>query len=255
MQPCNELIELYSNDPRAKFYNLDVVKTMFLTTDIDWAPDFATEDLFQTVTQRGFKITAFATHKSELLAQKNSLIEIGLHPDNTRPDKEFVFANKLNDLKNIYPESVGLRCHRNFFGNNISDLAVKAGLKYDVSTLQWLQPFCSAFIDYNKLIRASYFWEDGIHCDTRTAFEISKVRLDTPGMKIFNVHPILIYLNAPNDDYRREVTKVYKDLTQAKYSDLKEKIYKGYGIKTFYVDLLEHFKNLGLETLHMKDII
>lgn len=247
--------QFYSEDPRSKFYNLDKFSKAFLTADVDWAPDFAVEDLLKLIESYNYQITLFATHKSELLLQKRSFVEVGLHPDNTRPDPAVRFDQKISTLKEIYPESIGLRCHRNFFGNNIGDLAKKAGLKYDASTLLWLQPFCSSFLDYNEMLRMSYFWEDGIHCDKNYEFKLDQIKLDCPGLKILNVHPILIYLNAPNDLYRREVTKQYSDLTQATYSELKDKVYKGYGIKNYYIDILENIKTRNVKTFLLKDML
>lgn len=251
-----EMLEKFYQDDRfAKYYNLISFNSVFLTTDIDWAPDFAVEELFNLVQEFDFKLTAFATHKSTVMQKSNGLVEVGLHPDNTRPDKEFGFSKKIEDLKSMYPESVGLRCHRNFFGNNIGDLAKRAGLKYDASTLLWLQPFCSAFEDYNNLIRMSYYWEDGIHCDKNLAYDVNKIKLHTPGLKILNVHPILIYLNAPNDQYRKDVTKNYSDLTTANYTDITNSIYKGYGIKNFYLDILTYLKLQKVNTHFLRELV
>ena len=249
------LQKIYQSDPLSDYYNLDTFNRVFLTTDIDWAPDFIIEDLCALVSGYDFKLTAFSTHKSSFLAQKMDFLEIGLHPDYTRPDPQFRFDNKLQDLKNLYPEAVGLRCHRNFFGNNISDLVKRADLKYDASYLLWCQPFCSAFVDYNDLLRISYFWEDGIHCDKKIPFKIEELMLQLPGLKVLNVHPVLIYLNAPDDNYRREVTKQYTDLTKMRYSDVKDKVYQGYGIRSLYIDVLNFIKEKQVETFHLAKLL
>ena len=109
------------------------------------------------------------------MQQKRDWLEVGLHPDNTRPDKEAGLNNKIAVLKEFYPDAVGLRCHRNFFGQNIADLAVRADLKYDISHVLWQKPWCQAFVDQWGLVRASYGWEDGLHCDYNLPFDLGAV--------------------------------------------------------------------------------
>lgn len=252
-----DLYEFFRTDRNRDFYNIDGLTDVCLTTDIDWAPDYANEFVFDVVASHGYEITAFATHDSPLLRRPPAHVEIGLHPDNTRPDPARGVRDKISALKDLYPEAVGLRCHRNFFGQNIADFADRSGLRYDVSNILWNQPFCLSHIDYNGMVRFSYMWEDGIHCDQKVPFDISEINLDSPGLKILNVHPILIYLNAPNDDYRREVTKRYSDLASAPKGEIDSDVFKGYGIASFWKDLLAHLKSRGVRVhklAHLADV-
>lgn len=244
----------FSDDPFHQYYNLDGTECVALTSDIDWAPDYAVESLYELVSSFGFKLTAFMTHDDHVSRNAGAWLEIGLHPDHTRPDPKHGFPPKLERLKELYPQAKGLRCHRNFFGNNVSDIARRLELVYDVSVLLWRQPFCQAYADYNGIVRMCYCWEDGMHADMKLPMTIEEVRLDTPGLKILNVHPILMYLNAPDDDWRRRVTKPYTDLTKAPKADLEPHIYQGYGLRSFYKDLLAHIKRRGIRTLHCLDI-
>lgn len=248
------LNEYFEKDPFSPYYNLNGLETVILTTDIDWAPDYATAAVLELVAEAGFNITAFATHDSPLLKASSEFVEIGLHPDNTRPHPEFGFSRKILELKEIFPDSVGLRCHRNFFGQNISDLAKTAGLSYDISTFLWGQPFAQCYYDYNGLVRMAYVWEDGIHVDLNKPLELEHVKLDQPGLKILNVHPMLIYLNAPNDKLRRDLTRGVADLTSVPASHFSQAIYSGYGLKRFYRDLLAELKRRGVRTLMAKDV-
>lgn len=250
------LQKLFCNDPFALFYNLEKLSAVALTADIDWAPDYAIESVFDLISQFNFNLTVFATHDSELL--RNSpppFLEVGLHPDNTRPHPEFKYLHKIADLKDIYTNAVGLRCHRNFFGQNISDLAKKSGLIYDISTFLWRQPLCQIHKDYNELIKFCYMWEDGIHADTQQPWEINAIGLDTPGLKVLNVHPMLIYLNCPNDSYRRNITRHYQDLTKAPHATLKSQIYEGYGFQSFYRDMLLYLQEHNIKTYKLIDMV
>lgn len=249
-----QLQRYFEGDPFVAFYNLDGLSTVVLTTDIDWAPDYATAELLELVAAEGFCITAFATHDSPLLRAAGDFVEVGLHPDNTRPDPNLRFARKILDLKDLYPESVGLRCHRNFFGQNISDLAKSAGITYDISTFLWQQPFAQCHLDYNGLVKMSYVWEDGIHADLGLPLEINLLKLDQPGLKILNVHPILVYLNAPDDNFRRNALRGIDDLTGVPASRLQPLVYRGYGFRDFYRDLLRHFRSRGVTAVHANSI-
>ncbi|MNT47967.1 hypothetical protein D3C72_1847240 [compost metagenome] len=100
----------------------------------------------------------------------------------------------------------------------------------------------------------AYVWEDGIHVDIQKPLEVEHVKLDQPGLKILNVHPMLIYLNAPNDQLRRDLTRGIADLTSVPESHFAEFAYRGYGLKSFYRDLLAELKQRGVRTLMAKDV-
>lgn len=249
-----DLARLFADDPFRSAYNLDGLDTVVLTTDIDWAPDYATAAVLELVAEAGMRITAFATHDSPLLKASTDFVEIGLHPDNTRPDPEHRFARKITDLLEIFPGVVGLRCHRNFFGQNISDLAKAAGLKYDLSTFLWRQPLAQAHLDYNGLVKLCYVWEDGIHVDVNEPLDLARVPLDTPGLKVLNVHPMLIYLNAPDDHLRRRLVRGIADLTKVPESHFAGQIHTGYGLANFYRDLLAELKRRKVRTLFARTV-
>ncbi len=246
--------DYFNSDPLAPYYNLNGLTDVVLTCDIDWAPEYAIADVLELVESYGYKISFFATHKSELLLEQSESFEVGIHPDFTRQKSNYSFEDKIVRLLEIYPDSLGTRSHRNFFGQNISDMAKAAGLKYEASVFLWNESFCKTHIDYNSMVRFSYMWEDGIHLDTNTPREVSTINLNTPGMKILNIHPILIYLNAETDDQRREVTKRYSDLTKAPYNELKQFVNKGYGIKSFYTEILDYLKSQNVQTHLLKDL-
>ena len=253
-RPVTCLHSIFRDDPLRDFYNLDGLTDVVLTTDIDWAPDYASETVFALAERYGFKITAFATHDSALLKHPPDAVEVGLHPDYSRPDPKHGFAEKIAALKDLYPTAVGARCHRNFFGQNVANQMHDAGLVYDASSILWNQPLCQGHVDYNGMVRFSYCWEDGLHCDTGLPFDLAQLKLDVPGLKILNVHPIVIYLNAPNDDFRRAVTGRYRSLAEAPESDLAPEIYNGYGMRRFWEDLLAFLRDRNVRSHHLRDL-
>jgi hypothetical protein len=246
--------ELWRDDPLAEFYNVERLSDVILTADTDWAPDFVIEQVIDLVAQHGHKITIFATHQSEVLHHVPDFVEVGLHPDYTMRHNQLPFDEVMRRMKEWYPEAVGTRSHCDFFGNNVANLAVANGLIYDVSVFEWNMPFCQGHIDYNRMVRFSYFWEDGIHMDMNFPLTWEDVRLATPGLKIMNVHPILIYLNCETDDDRRRVVRPYKDLTRVQRSDIDPFIRQQRGIRDLWVELLESLTANNVRTHLLGDV-
>ncbi len=251
----NSLQRYFQSDPYAGYYNLSRLTDVFLTCDVDWAPEYAVETVLQAVEAHGHKLTLFATHRSELLLRAPDWLEVGLHPDFTRQDGKSRFEEKLSALKKCYPAAVGMRSHRGFFGNNIGDMAKTCGLRYDASAFLWNQPFCQAHIDYNGMTRFSYMWEDGIHLDLGLELNFDRVNLHLPGLKILNVHPILIFLNSTSDDHRRSVTCRYKDLTIAPYAEVAADVNRERGIGDLWRDLLRYLSDNGIHTHRLRDAL
>lgn len=247
--------ELFAADPFAGFYNLDGFSHYAMTADIDWAPDYAVADMLEIFARFGIKITCYATHRTSLFSGTTPMVEIGLHPDYTRPHPTEGLRSKLLDLKEMFPDAVGVRSHRNFFGQNTAHLATEANLIYDSSVLLWRQPFCQIYRDQWGLYRLPYCWEDGIQADMKLPWTLDIVPRATPGLKIFNIHPIFIYLNCPDDDYRRAIVKHYNDLTQAPREVIEPQRYDGYGARRFLIDLLTELQRSGAKSHRIRDII
>lgn len=241
------LYSYWQNDPFSAFYNMDGLKDVFLTCDVDWAPDYALEYVLKLVESYGLKLTIFTTHESELLKNQPDFVEIALHPDYTRQNGT-LFEDALKKLKAAYPQALGSRSHRNFFGQNIADLNYRYGLEYDASLFLWNQPFCQGSQDHLGMSRFSYFWEDGIHLDMGLPLSWKPICLNTPGLKIINIHPMLIYLNSKTDNHRRSVTSKYRDLTQAPQREVDPFRNKSTGIKDLWESLLSKISKEGIRT-------
>ncbi len=255
-EEVTSLQQYLESDPYARFYNLEGLTDVFLTCDIDWAPEFAIESVLRAVEEHGHKLTIFATHRSELLLGAPPWLEVGIHPDFTRqlPNAPR-FEDKISALKSCYPSAVGMRSHRDFFGNNIGDMAKNCGLRYDVSSFLWNQPLCQAHVDYNGMTRFSYCWEDGIHLDMGFGLDMERVTLHAPGLKILNVHPILIHLNSSSEEHRRGVTRRYPDLTSAPDSEISADVNRGRGIGHVWRELLQYLAENNVRTHLLREAL
>ena len=218
-------------------YNTPIV----FTCDIDWAPEFAIDYTIDFFENLGIKLTLFATHSSNVV--KSSGLEIGIHPYLSRvtePDYQKV----INDLKNIYPDAIGSRTHRNYFGYTTPKYLTNAGLKYDISVVNWLQPSFGN-LHFSGLKTFTYSWEDGLHFD----YKLRLTHKALPYKKdvcIFNIHPIVIYLNQDKEEIRKAALKGIKDLTKVKQSHIDQYIHKDYGIKNIITDFTLNKKSIEL---------
>ncbi len=251
--PVAGAADLFAHDPLRAFYNLDGISDVFLTCDVDWAPEYAIEAVLREVESHGQKLTIFATHDSAVLKNAASWLEVGIHPDFTRKHPAPWFDERVATLKALYPDAVGTRSHRNFFGQNIGDIARANGLQYDVSTFLWNEVFCQAHMDYNGMLRFAYMWEDGIHLDMGMPLDFSAIRLNAPGLKILNVHPILIYLNSQTEAHRRSVTSRYKDLVSAPLHEVQAEVNSAIGIATLWKALLDWLAEHNVRTHCLRD--
>lgn len=232
--------------------NCNQLTTLFLTADIDWAPEFVIEWFLKELETFGVQVTLFATHDSPLLREAPAWCEIALHPDYTRGGSRQELEEKLVRLHEIYPAARGMRGHRNVFGNQIAEWGAKRGIRYDASSHCDQLPFLQPWRDSFGLTRIPYFWEDGIHLDKKLPLSWDGVPLGTPGLKVINVHPVLLYLNCRSDDDRRRVTALFPDLTQAPRSAFEAARNRDCGIGSLWRGLLEQ---ITAEKLITKQLI
>lgn len=247
-------MDTLARDPWARFYNLDGFADAALTCDIDWAPEYAIEHVANKAAEFGLALTLFSTHESDFCKSPPEHCEIGLHPDYTRPERT-PFDEVLPRLKALYPDAVGMRAHTNLFGQRTAEAAAACGLEYDISYLLWNKPFCQVFRDYSGIARFTYHWEDGTHWYMNRPLNWDGIEMDSPGLKIFNIHPISIYLNSPTAPHCRAVQTRYRDLASAPKSEVDALVNRDErGIGDLWLDLLRELAERGVKTHLMKDM-
>ncbi len=215
---------------------------LVITIDTDWAPDWCTEWLLNKISFIGTDITIFVTNKSAFYKSISNAFEVGLHPDFSRnnPQESFLEFIKLRDY---YPDALGMRSHRNIFGQNIANYANDLKLKYDISTLLYNCP-TPAWRDQNGMMRFSYSWEDGVYLEMKEKYGASEIYLQENGLPtIINLHPVLMYLNSNHEGHRRQFTSSFSDLTKVSKEEANTFRNNGFGISNFVVEFLEQSKS------------
>ena len=215
---------------------------IFLTFDIDWCSDNVLLYTLNFIEEYNLKATFFITHETQLLERMrdNKNIELGIHPNfNPLLSGDFRYGKNIDEVvsyyKKIVPEAVSVRSHSMTQNSLMLDSFEKFGLTYDVNTFI---PFSSEIVckPYkhwtNKLIKVPYFWEDDVHCIYELDWNVEKF-LNYSGIKVFDFHPIHIFLNTEHLD-RYEQSRKHHNCEEI----LTNHEYSGYGSKSFFLDLI-----------------
>ena len=214
---------------------------IFLTFDLDWCSDEVLLYTLDIIEKYDIKATFFVTHDTPLLERMraNPKIELGIHPNfNFLLNGDFRYGKNFNEVieyyKNIVPESASVRSHSMASSSIILDGFEKFGLIYDCNTFI---PYSSGievipYKNWNSLIKVPYFWEDDVHCIYDWDWDVKKF-IQYKGIKVFDFHPIHIFLNTNNLDRYMDI----KNMKHQEYELLNYR-YSGYGTHNFLLDLI-----------------
>jgi len=209
-----------------------------LTLDLDWAPDHVLEDTRALLAEAGLPATIFATHHTPgVLALSNLAgVEMGLHPNFFgAPDENLALSRLLSD----FPGAIGVRDHLLFYHSRLLPLFAQKGIRYFSNDLMFLQPGLAPHYDWSGLVRLPIYWEDDIHClyfDNR--FDIDTLKLEQPGMKILNFHPVHLYLNTRDEaDYRAAKPELQDPEAARAHRQ------EGPGIRTLFLDVVRRLRS------------
>ena len=222
--------------------NLDKINGI-ITLDVDWAPDFVIDYVSEKLEKNNIKATWFITHNSKSIKKlfSNPNFEVGIHPNfknNSTQGKNI--DDILRNLKKIAPKSKSLRTHGLLQSTEILLKFKKYGIKNDLSILmsnyEGLKPHYEKFLD---LVRFPYYWEDDVEVTNKSKFTNVKKHLSKKGLKIFNFHPIHIYLNTEDLD---RYEKIKNSLSKISKKELDKHRNPDLGTEVFFDNLLNELK-------------
>lgn len=218
-----------------------------ITLDIDWAPDEVVQYVLDLLDKHQVKATFFSTHDSALLKSLDKTrYEIGIHPNfNQGGDYDTI----IKELKAIYPKAIGVRAHGLFESSQILRLFLDNGLKYDVNTFIPLRQGLYPVLRLKELVRIPYYWEDDAHFSTQTTFELSELQVHKKGLKIYNFHPIHIFMNTSSIQHYDTFKPFYHEPDV-----LKKNRNTGRGTQTLFVDLLQYLAENRVPTYLCREI-
>jgi len=182
---------------------------VFLTFDVDWAPDGVLEDTINLVEAAGTKATWLLTHDTPLVARlrENPDFELGIHPNfNAMLQRKDGSARRtaeqtIGELMRIVPEAVTVRSHSMFQSSRLLDVFRNAGLLYDCNTFvpRSSEVTLRPWQHWNGLVKVPYFWEDDVHAidmdnGSSAGWDVEPF-LAHPGLRVFDFHPVHVALN------------------------------------------------------------
>lgn len=187
---------------------------LFLTFDCDWAHDKVIEDTLDLIQQFQVAATFFVTHKSHILKKiaAQEYIEVGIHPNFNRLlsgnlTQEKSIENVINQLMDFVPKASSARSHSLVCGSPIEAYYHKVNITHD-SSLYVPHQFNSYEIHPSRTffggVKCPYFFCDFAACFHPPA--AMPVLMSRPGLKIFDFHPIHVFLNSENQE-RYESTR------------------------------------------------
>jgi hypothetical protein len=218
---------------------------IFFTSDIDWAPDEVIDDMLSIFDRYNQKCTLFATHDSSSINNAKCNHEIAIHPNFNS-----LFANDNNsnaeriidNLMNLYPDSIGVRSHSLTTSSLLLDLFYKKGLKYDSNIfLPYLE--VQPIELWNGFIRIPYNWEDDVHFLYKNSFQYSSLLVEK-GFKIFDFHPIHVFLNTEVESRYINAKPFYQNPKML----IKYRNSNTFGARTLLISLLESCQQQNIKT-------
>jgi hypothetical protein len=229
---------------------VDEAGTICFTVDVEWAHPAVLQDLCHLFDEHGVRATFFCTHAGIEVAPH----ERGLHPNYRRNgstlkeltakigepavariDESDLYHHVLRTTLSFAPEAKGARSHSLFYDSLMMPLYRKLGLEYDSSYQLPLVPGLQPIWKEYDVLELPIYFADHFELKTgATGFDITRLHLERPGLKVINLHPNMTYINAVSDEHYIFAKAFYHDperLLQARY--------RGRGVRSMVMDLLD----------------
>jgi hypothetical protein len=231
-----------------------------LTVDVEWAHEDVLADLVGLIEARGLKATFFCTHPGIRVPGH----ERALHPNFLRSGETMrrmgarasgmtdveVYREVVQTTHRFCTEAVGVRGHRQFFDSTLLPIYREDGLEYDSSLFLPLVPHLTPVRKPHEIVELPIYYID--HSDLNagyTGFDLRALRLDHPGLKVFDFHPNTVFINAMTNDHYVASKAHYHDPAQ-----LRAMRHAGIGVRTLFVELLDAIATGSLPTATLTQI-
>lgn len=241
-----------------QYANWGSKKTVCITFDIDFAPDYMIQNILQLLKKFEITATFFTTHESPLLKTISELqeFEIGIHPNLSQNSTQgYDLKEIIDNLKTSFPDSIGNRFHLlKYSYRDLRELG-RMGFQYDVSTVRFNCPYLlPVFHNDINMMLLTYSWEDGLCENAGLPMNLNSIDIDSPGIKILNFHPMNTFINSPNEEIRVNFLSENPDLPKCSEDTAKKYIYSGDGAGSLLISLLKFLKKNNYYTLRLKDL-
>lgn len=228
-----------------------------LTTDIEWSPEWAIRDLFALADAYDAPLTPFVTHRSDYLWQrfKGSTLAptVGVHP-NFLPGSTHggTVPDVIAHVTALWPEARSFRSHCFYSETRMDRQLADRGFRYDSNLLAFLQPGLLPLRTATRIVRFPVFWEDDVHSGFALPWSVEAIEdeLRAPGLKIFNVHPLRVALNVPDERFH----EAHRPLWERADLDPADERHDGAGTRTFLEALLAYARAMGTPLVTLAEL-
>jgi hypothetical protein len=223
------------------YLNIDGLKKIGLTFDLDWAPDFVARYVFDHLEELNLPATVFCTHPSPLLQGNHySRIERAFHPNFSPNSTQGQTPEEvMGYLKGIYSKGIGVRSHALAFTGLHWNLFLRHGIKYESNLMLSYQPNLRPYYHHKGILRIPFVWADDNHVLYRKSFNVDDMRLYLPGLKVVAFHPMNIYLNLGHDlEPMNRVKAIGIPFSELTEDQIRPMVRKGPGIKELFQSFL-----------------
>lgn len=129
---------------------------VYLTLDVDWAPDFMIDNVAERLVSQGVNATWFVTHESpaiDRLRRHPGLFELGIHPNFSRGSTHGATPEAvLRSCLSLVPDAVSMRTHA---------LIQSSPLLVQVRASTSIRIDVSMFLPHHANLQPVSLWMDG----------------------------------------------------------------------------------------------
>lgn len=238
--------------------------TICLTVDVEWANSDVLADTVRLLDERGLRGTFFCTHAGI----ETTGHERAIHPNFRHKGDSFqqlrrkignelydwadssIYEFTLNTIQTLYPNALGVRAHNLFYDSELFHIYKKAGLEYDSTYfLPMAQNIMPVLKEYNILEIPVYYMDHVDIMNQISGFTIEGLGLENHGIKVFDFHPNMIFLNTATEEQYVKSKSHYHD-----YEKLLKLRYSERGVRTLFIDLLDFICKKKLQVLTLSEV-
>lgn len=236
---------------------------VFITSDADWSSESCIDYFCRKMIKYRIKPLIFATNSSQKLNKyyQSRKIDIGIHPNFRKNSTQG--NNKKNIVKNLiklFPMSKISRSHSYIDSAYIRELLVKNNIFYDSNKLLYLQSNLKPRNYKNGIKRYPVYWSDGFALinsergiSLKKDLKKNKDLLNSPGLKILNIHTFNYSLNIPNLLEYKKNKYLTTTIKQKQINEIRKNY--SFGIQNYFDELLEFIFKNNIKVINQKDLI
>lgn len=216
------------------------VDKLFITFDIDWCSDEVLSYTLDLLEEHNVKATFFVTHDTPLLQRMkaNPNLELGIHPNfNPLLSGGFRYGSTVAEVvsyyKKLVPDAVSVRSHCLTQGSIFDKVFKDEGLLYECNF--FIPPHAGVINPYlltSGLVKVPHVFEDDVSMVYDPSFNLN-LYLNHPGIKVFDFHPIHVFLNTENMQRYENSRPVHRN-----HEELKKHVNTKRGSQSILLDLI-----------------